>query len=267
MKTDLVTLKIEDNGIALVTLNRPDKLNALNIDMFKTIRNTISQVKNNNCVRVVILTGAGEDFCSGLDIKSVMSNPTSAIRLLFKWLPGNTNLAQKVTNEWRNLNVPVIAAIHGRCWGGGLQIALGADFRIAHPESSLSIMESKWGLIPDMAGNSQIRKLMPIDQALKLTMTAEVLTSVQALDYNLLTEVNESPLVRAHELALTLTEKSPDVIAAIKKLFNNNWNRSDRAIFAKESWYQVKILAGKNQKIATQKALGKDTSYKVRGNW
>lgn len=267
MTTNLVTLNIQDNGVAQVTLNRPDKLNALNLDMFKAINKTISLIDNNKRIRVVILSGAGEDFCSGLDIKSVMSRPINAIKLLFKWLPGNRNLAQKVTNEWRKLNIPVIAAIHGRCWGGGLQIALGADFRIAHQDASLSIMESKWGLIPDMAGNTQVRKLMPIDQAMKLTMTAEVLTAEQALQYNLLTEVTDDPLDRANQLALSLIEKSPDVLAAIKKLYNDNWNGSERALFAKESWYQVKILAGKNQSIATKKALGKDATYKNRGNW
>jgi enoyl-CoA hydratase/carnithine racemase len=168
---------------------------------------------------------------------------------------------------WRELNVPVIAALHGRCWGGGLQIALGADFRIAQPDANLSIMESKWGLIPDMAGNTKIRKLMPIDVAMKLTMTAEVLSAEEALRYNLVTEVNDSALDRANELALTLINKSPDVLAGVKKLFNQNWSSSDRTFFAKESWYQVKILAGKNQKIATKKALGKDAQYKTRMRW
>jgi enoyl-CoA hydratase/carnithine racemase len=267
MTVNIVTLNIKENGIAEVILNRPEKLNSLNIDMFKAIRNTIRQIKKDKTIRVVILSGEGNDFCSGLDIKSVMSKPTSALKLLFKWLPGNRNLAQQVTNEWRNLNAPVIAAIHGRCWGGGLQIALGTDFRIAHTNASLSIMESKWGLIPDMAGNTQVRKLMPIDQALKLTMTAETLTANQALEYNLLTEVHSSPLDRANELALELIEKSPDTLAAIKKLFNDNWNKPERTILAKESWYQVKILTGKNQKIATQKALGKERTYKKRMNW
>jgi len=267
MTSNIVTLDIQENGIAHVLLNRPDKLNALNIEMFTAIKKTICQIKKDKTIRVVILSGKGNDFCSGLDIKSVMSRPTSALKLLFKWLPGNSNLAQKVTSMWRELNVPVIAAIHGRCWGGGLQIALGADFRIAQLNSSLSIMESKWGLIPDMAGNTQIRKLMPIDVAMKLTMTAEVLSAEEALRYNLVTEMHESALDRANELALTLIDKSPDVLAGVKKLFNQNWCRSDRAFFAKESWYQVKILAGKNQKIATKKALGKEAEYKTRMHW
>ncbi|GHB73911.1 enoyl-CoA hydratase [Psychrosphaera saromensis] len=267
MTNSPVTLNISDNGIATVSLNKPEKLNALDIEMFLAIKNTIKSLRKNRQIRVVILTGVGPDFCTGLDVKSVMSKPSSALKLLFKWLPGNSNLAQKVTSMWRELNVPVIAAIHGRCWGGGLQIALGADFRIAQLNSSLSIMESKWGLIPDMAGNTQIRKLMPIDVAMKLTMTAETLTADQALQYNLVTEVHDSALDRANELALKLIEKSPDVLAGVKKLFNQNWSRSDRTFFAKESWYQVKILAGKNQKIATRKALGKEAEYKARMHW
>jgi enoyl-CoA hydratase/carnithine racemase len=267
MTNSPVTLDISDNGIATVSLNKPEKLNALDIEMFLAIKNTIRSLKKNRHIRVVILTGVGPDFCTGLDVKSVMSKTSSALKLLFKWLPGNSNLAQKVTSMWRELNVPVIAALHGRCWGGGLQIALGADFRIAAPNTSLSIMESKWGLIPDMAGNTQIRKLMPIDVAMKLTMTAEVLSAEEALRYNLVTEVNDSALDRANELALTLINKSPDVLAGVKKLFNQNWSSSDRTFFAKETWYQVKILAGKNQKIATRKALGKEAEYKARMHW
>lgn len=263
----IVKLQIDKNGIATVSLNRPDKLNALNLEMFIALNQTIKTLKKDKSLRAVILTGEGDDFCSGLDVKSVIKRPESAFKLLFKWLPGNSNLAQKVSTQWRTLNVPVISAIQGRCWGGGLQIALGTDFRIADKNSSLSIMESKWGLIPDMGGNTQIRKLLPLDVALKLTMTAEELSAEQALKHHLITEVAESPLDRAKQLALELIEKSPDVLAATKKLFNQNWHRSDRTLFAKESWYQIRIILGKNQRVATKKAQGKEAKYATRKNW
>ena len=259
-----VTVSIDQQGIAEVVLNRPEKLNALDMEMFKAINKTINELKNNKQIRVVILHGAGDDFCSGLDIKAVMKSPNSAIRLLAKWLPGNANLAQKVTANWRKLSVPVIAAIHGRCWGGGMQIALGADFRIAAPDSSLSIMEAKWGLIPDMAGNSALAKLMPIDQAMKLTMTAQTFNGNQGQDYQLITEVNDQPLTRARALASELLNTSPDVLAATKKLFYKNWHRSQRNMLGDESWYQIKILAGKNQRIAAQKASGEEKEFKPR---
>lgn len=267
MSNSRVNLSIDKNGIAEVKLNRPDKLNALDMDMFKAINKTISKIKKDKSIRVVIVSGEGADFCSGLDIKAVMKSPTAAIKLLFKWLPGNANLAQKVTAGWRKLPVPVIMAIHGRCWGGGMQIALGGDFRIVHPESSLSIMESRWGLIPDMAGNTALTRLMPIDQAMKLAMTAETFTPQQGVEYQLVTEVNEHPEKAAKELANQLIKRSPDVLAALKKLYQNNWNGSERDMLAKESWYQIKILSGKNQGIAVSREQGKDKPYKPAKNW
>lgn len=263
-KEPRVKLILGNDGIAEVILNRPDKLNALDMDMFHTINQTIKTIKKNKHVKVVILRGEGEDFCSGLDVKSVLKNPMSALKLLAKWLPGNANLAQKVTANWRNLSVPVIAAIHGRCWGGGMQIALGADFRIATPNASLSIMEAKWGLIPDMAGNSALTRQMPMDQAMKLTMTAAKFDGTQGKEYQLITDVAEEPVKAAKRLASELIETSPDVLAATKKLFYKNWHKSERSMRGNESWYQVKILAGKNQKIAAQRASGKDKDFKPR---
>ena len=267
MSNPRVSLSVSDEGIAYVKLNRPDKLNALDMPMFKAINSTITKIQKDKSIRVVIVSGAGEDFCSGLDVKSVMKSASAAVNLLFKWLPGNANLAQKVTARWRDLPVPVIMAIHGRCWGGGMQIALGGDFRIACPEASLSIMESRWGLIPDMAGNTALTRLMPIDQAMKLAMTAETFSGAEALDYNLVTELSESPEQKAKELASQLVKRSPDVLAAIKKLYQNNWNKSQRDMLGKESWYQVRILSGKNQKVAVAREQGKERSYKTPKNW
>lgn len=267
MSEQRVTLSVDENGIAEVKLNRPDKLNALDMPMFKAIEQTIKKIKKNKSIRVVIVSGEGQDFCSGLDIKSVLKHPTSALKLLFKWLPGNANLAQKVTADWRNLQVPVIMAIHGRCWGGGMQIALGGDFRIATQDASFSIMESRWGLIPDMAGNTGLARLMPIDQAMKLAMTAETFNGEQALEYNLLTELSDNPAESAKELAKQLIKRSPDVLAAIKKLYQNNWVNGQRSMLAKESWYQVRILSGKNQKIAVAKEQGKEKDYRQAKSW
>lgn len=267
MSDSRVTLTISDDGIAHVKLNRPEKLNALDMPMFKAINHVISQIKKDKRIRVVIVSGEGGDFCSGLDIKAVMKSPSAALSLLFKWLPGNANLAQKVTAKWRSLPVPVIMAIHGRCWGGGMQIALGGDFRIATAESSLSIMESRWGLIPDMAGNTALTRLMPIDQAMKLAMTAETFSGAQGLEYNLITELSPTPVESAKERAKQLVKRSPDVLAAIKKLYQNNWTRGQRDMLSKESWYQVRILSGKNQKVAVAKEQGKDRNYVKPKNW
>jgi len=267
MPEQRVILTVNENGLAEVMLNRADKLNALDMAMFKAIDNTIRQIRKNKSIRVVIVYGDGDDFCSGLDVKSVMGSMNNAVSLLFKWWPGRSNLAQKVTSNWRKLPVPVIMAIQGRCWGGGMQIALGGDFRFCSPDASLSVMESHWGLIPDMAGNKVLSQLMPLDKAMKLAMTAEKLSSESALDFGLVTEVHETPLEAARKFANELVNKSPDVLAAIKKLYTNNWHKTESNMLAKESWYQVRILSGKNQGIATQRAMGKHKEFKARKNW
>jgi enoyl-CoA hydratase/carnithine racemase len=255
MSENLVNLSIEE-GIAIVTLNRPVKHNALNIEMFQAIDKIIKGIKVNRHVRVVIVSGAGENFCSGLDVKSVLANKNNGLKLLWKWLPGNANLAQRVSIGWRRLNVPVIMALHGKCWGGGMQIALGGDFRIAAPDSSLSIMESRWGLIPDMGGTPALLECVAGDQAMKLAMTSETVDASQALSIGLITQVSNTPLQAAKVLAKQLLERSPDTNRVIKHLYHKIWSVNERTILAKETLNQLKIIAGKNQRIAVKRELG-----------
>ena len=268
MNEECTTLRIEDD-IAFVTLNRPEKRNALDMEMFRSIDKISRRIKQDRGVRAVIVQANGEDFCSGLDIKSVMSNKLSALSLLAKWLPGKANLAQRVSYNWRKIPVPVIMVIQGRCWGGGLQIALGADFRFSTPGASFSIMEGKWGLIPDMGANLALRELVTKDVALKLTMTAEVISAQAALDYGIITHVSDQPLQDALQLAGQIKERSPDAVAAVKKLYHQNWFRAEWLMLAKESYYQVKILLGNNQGKAIKKQLDpeKKVSYLPRKKW
>lgn len=234
------------NNIAHVKLNRPDKLNALDMAMFMAIRNTIKTLRKNRDIRAIIVSGNGDDFCSGLDVKSIMKSPKNMIKLLFKASPWRSNLAQVVSTGWQDIAVPVICVIQGRCWGGGLQIALGADFRFATPDSSLSILEGKWGLIPDMGGTVALRDLIAIDQAKKLAMTAEMFTGEQAHALNLVTEVTNTPMADAQAFALSLMSQSPDAVAANKRLYNKSWNSSKGWALFRESYYQLRILMGKN---------------------
>jgi enoyl-CoA hydratase/carnithine racemase len=262
MSSNRVQLTI-DAGIAIVTLNRPDKHNALDMPMFRAIKQVIQQLKTNRQVRVVIVRGAGESFCSGLDVKSVMNNKADALKLLWKWWPGQANLAQYVTIGWRRLSVPVIMVLHGKCWGGGMQIALGGDFRIAAPDTSLSIMEAKWGLIPDMAGTPTLKENMALDQAMKLAMTAEIVDAQQALTLNLITSVADAPFDEAIKLAEQLVERSPDTNRTIKQMYHKIWSPRDRKILAQETTNQWRVLLGKNRQIAVKKALGKtDIEYR-----
>ncbi|GIU23591.1 crotonase/enoyl-CoA hydratase family protein [Shewanella schlegeliana] len=264
MTHDLVLIT-KKNGIAYVSLNRPEKYNALNYKLFKEIDLCIKTLAKDRALTAVVLFGEGGNFSSGLDVKSVMSSPLDAVKLLFKFLPGNANLAQRVSIGWRRLPVPVIAVLEGVCYGGGMQIVLGADFRIAAPDCKMSIMEAKWGLVPDMAGFAGLRELMPKDQALKLTMSAEVLSAQQALSINLVTAVEADPLAAATALATKLARTSPDANAAIKHSINKNWTAPVRHLLSRESWYQVRLLLGKNRVIAALRQTKKpDKPYRNR---
>jgi enoyl-CoA hydratase/carnithine racemase len=262
-----VSLTFEEN-IATLSLSRPDKRNALDMAMFVELRDAIKTLKRNRTLRGVLLIGEGEDFCSGLDVKSVLTSSSNALRLLWKWLPGQPNLAQFVSVGFRQLSVPVVCAIHGRCWGGGLQIALGADFRITSPSASLSIMEGKWGLIPDMGGTLALRELLPADHAMYLAMSAKEITADEALGMHLVTEVHEDPIARGRALLEELCQRSPDSLAAVKKLYQRAWHHNDRGILARETWYQLRILSGKNQQIATKRATkDPDKPFVPRKHW
>ena len=246
-------LERDEYQIATVTLNRPDKRNALDLPMFQAIDRCQRELKKDRQLRAVIVTGSGEDFCSGLDLKSAMASPGNGLRLLRKWLPGNANLAQRVSVGWRRLPVPVIFALHGRCWGGGLQIALGGDFRLASPDCSVAVMESRWGLVPDMAGNLVLRELLGKDHALELAMSARVVDSAEALELGLLTRVVDRPVDHARELALSFCNRSPDAVAAIKRLYHRHWHNADRRMLAAETWAQIRMLLKPNRAIAVRR--------------
>jgi enoyl-CoA hydratase/carnithine racemase len=153
--------------------------------------------------------------------------------------------------------VPVIAAVEGHCYGGGLQLALAADFRIAVPDSEWSVLEARWGLIPDMSGIRSLAELVGIDTAKKLTMTAQMLSGKEACDLGLVTELATDPVAAAYDLAREIALRSPDSVAATKRLFNRTWNSSPRATFARERAEQVVLLAVANTRAARNAAFKK----------
>ena len=258
---DRVLISIE-RGIAEVRLNRADKRNALDLDMFTAIVSAQRAVRKARGVRAVVLCAEGEDFSSGLDVKALMASRTGMWKLMWKWWPWNPNLAQQTATGWRRLPVPVIAAVQGRCWGGGLQVALGADYRYAHPSASLSIMEGKWGLIPDMGGTLAFRELMPCDQAMRLAMTAEVLDAAAAVKLGLVSEISDDPLRDARALAAALAQRSPDAVRAVKRLYRKSWRGSEGSALLRETCYQWKVLAGPNQRIAVRRQQGEDIDFR-----
>lgn len=254
----LITLSI-DAGIATVTFDRAEKLNALSFDSFIQLDSIIKQLKKEKSLRLVIIEANGNDFCTGLDVKSISRSALTMVKLLFKWLPGNANLAQRVTLGWQEIKAPVICKIHGRCFGGGMQIALGADFRLASKDAQLSIMETRWGLTPDMAGSVMLQGLMPYDQALKLTHLADPIDAKTALSLNLVTEVCDDLDKRCEQLKDALLEKSPDALAANKRTYQKHMLVNRRKLLAAETLNQIKILRGKNVKRAINNRL-KDES-------
>jgi enoyl-CoA hydratase/carnithine racemase len=268
----IVTTTFKSNGIAHVQLNRPKKMNALDLAMFEAIAETAERLAKDKSVRAVILSGQGRAFCTGLDVKSIATktNPLTSIKkLLSKRYPDDqtavSNLAQDVGYLWRAVPAPVIAAIHGMCYGGGLQIALGADMRFCTLDCKLSIMEAKWGLIPDMSGSVTLRELLPIDVAKELTFTGRIISGEEAAKLNLVTRCVQDPLQEAEKVALEIVQKSPDAVAAAKKLFQKNWvSQSEADALNYEMELQKTLLGSWNQIAASADNFGVSVPYLSR---
>lgn len=247
---DIVLIDLA-GGVATVTLNRPEKKNALSMEMFTAIAEAGEGLKAVAGLRAVILTGAGGDFCAGLDFAAMgqLATDLDAIRArLATPLPGGkANWFQKPSTVWAELPVPVIAAIQGVCLGGGLQIALGADIRLARPDARLSIMESRWGLIPDMGITQSLPRLMRADHAKRLMMTAEMVTGERAAALGLVTELAEDPMADARALAAGIAARSPDAVAGIKRLVDSTWTLPEGEGLAVEAALQAPIIGAPNQ--------------------
>ncbi|MEM9437039.1 MAG: crotonase/enoyl-CoA hydratase family protein [Pseudomonadota bacterium] len=237
------------DGIATVTLNRPEKKNAMSIELLSLVRETCESLREQKGLRAVILTGAGGVFSAGIDITmmgSMASNVDDLKARMAQTDESGANEFQSPNTCWASLPVPVIAAIDGICFGAGMQLALGADFRIAHPTTRMSIMEAKWGLIPDMGITQSLPKLMGADQAKMLMMTGRELTGEEALAVGLVTETTETPLARALELAETFVLKNPDALAASKKLVDETWSSGGKEALLLEASLQSPLMGSPN---------------------
>jgi enoyl-CoA hydratase/carnithine racemase len=250
-----VTLEL-DPPVAIVTLTRPDKHNALDLTMIDAITAAAMRLLSEHPVRAVVLNGAGPSFCSGLDLGSVAaSGGLETFRaMLDEPVP---NYFQRAAHSWIDVPVPVIAAIHGSCLGGGLQIALAADIRIATPDARLSVMEAHWGLIPDMSITRTLPRLVGIDVAKELTYTARVISGQEAAHLGLVTRVAADPLAEALELAREIATRSPDAVRRAKRLFDESWNGAASATLALEAELQGELIGTPNQLAAVQARLMK----------
>jgi len=249
-----------DAHVAEVRLTRPDKHNALDAAMFEGIVAAIEQVAATPGVRAVVLHGEGPSFCSGLDIASFMTGPVSTGDLLSRGDGEVANLAQRVAYDWTQLPVPVIAAIHGACFGGGLQIALGADIRVAAPDARLSVMEIRWGLVPDMAITQTLPRLVAMDVAKELVFTGRRLSGDEAKEAGLVTQVAADPLAAARELAAEIASKSPDAIRAGKRLLRETWLARPAEALLLESELQTALLGSPNQLAAVTAGVTKQAA-------
>ena len=242
-----VTLSI-DGHIAQVTLNRPDKANALNLEMFDALGDAGNELASDPSLRAVVLHGAGANFCAGIDVD--LFRQTDAIvnaQTMAPVEPSPANRFQRAAYAWRELPVPVICAISGVAFGGGLQIALGADLRYATADARLSIMEIKWGLIPDMAISTTLRGIVPVDRVKELAWTGRPVGGDEALQLGLVTALHDDPLAAAMQTAATICERSPDAIRSMKQLFNSAWQMSEADALALEAELQIGVFGRYNQ--------------------
>jgi enoyl-CoA hydratase/carnithine racemase len=256
MSDDRVQIKIAAGGVATVTMVRADKHNALDQAMFEGLTNAAGQLAGDVSVRAVVLHGEGKSFCSGLDIASFMSGQGGTGVLLERDSDRLANFAQRVAYDWSLVPAPVVAAIHGNCFGGGLQIALGADIRIAAPDAKLSIMEIKWGLVPDMGITQTLPRLVPIDVAKELTFSGRIVSGSEALALGLVTRNSDDPLASALALAEEIAQKSPDAVRAAKRLYDETWVSDDAAAALKrESELQTGLIGKPNQLAAVMAGM------------
>lgn len=245
--SDTVELSIEGH-VAHVTLNRSDKHNAINLEMFEALGAVGEQLMSQRSVRAVVLRGAGDNFCAGIDT-SIFQQSGSVIDAQ-TMAPGESspaNVFQRAAYVWREIPMPVICAITGVAYGAGLQIALGADLRYARPDARMAIMEIKWGLIPDMAISTTLRDILAIDRVKELAWSGRIINGEEALQLGLVTALHDDPQAAATQTALAISAKSPDAIQAMKRLFNSAWHKSEAEALALEAELQLSVIGQENQ--------------------
>ena len=258
--SDRVTIDIK-NHVAELTLNRPEKHNAVDLAMFEALIDAGESLAGNSDVRAVVMHGAGDNFCAGIDLSIFQGGGLDSLdKNAFRPRDGSpANFFQSAAYVWRALPIPVIAAIEGVAFGAGLQIALGADIRYATPNAKLSIMEIKWGIIPDMAITATLRDIMPADRVKQLAYSGCIIAGSEAELLGLITTVHDDPLDAAQNLAEEIAGKSPDAVRAIKTLVNSAWHDTVEDALQREAKLQMALLGKPNQTEAVMANLEKRT--------
>lgn len=232
-------------------------MNAINLEMLDEVIAAADALKGAE-INCVVISGEGRAFCAGIDIVSLSSLMGKDMEeVLVKRSHGDANRFQQFALAWRDLDVPVIAALHGVCFGAGLQLAAGADMRIAAPDTKLSIMEMKWGLIPDMGGMVLLPHLLRSDVLRRLTYTAEVIEAHQAEAWGLVTEIADDPLARAMELAGLIAAQSPSAIRAAKTVIGLAETAPKADVLMAESVEQAALIGKPDQMAAIARGMAK----------
>ena len=255
-----VSVAVSDQ-IAEVRLDRSDKLNALDPAMFDALIEAGERLRRVRGLRAVVLHGAGRAFCAGLDMASFAAMASGrrdgVPNDLLARTHGAANMPQQAALVWRGISVPVIAAIHGVAFGGGFQIALGADVRYVAPDAKLSILEIKWGLVPDMGGVALMRELARGDVIRELSFTGRQFSGVEAVAYGFATAVHTDPLAAARATAAEIASKSPEAVRALKRLLNASADANSVAILLAESKEQAALIGSPNQIEAVRAGVEK----------
>jgi enoyl-CoA hydratase/carnithine racemase len=258
---DRVTITMLDGGIADVRMNRPDKMNALDPAQWDAITGAIDRLNAMAGLRVVVLSGEGRAFCAGLDLGSMAGDrdpgTSSSGHSLADRTRGIANHAQYAAWGWRELPVPVIAAVHGVAFGAGSQIMAAADIRIVHPDTRIAIMEMKWGLVPDVAGMALWRTQVADDVLREMIYTNRQFSGTEAKALGFATHVDPDPLARALELAREIAGKNPHAVRGAKRLCNLAASASDAALLQAESDEQIKVIRTPNQVEAVMAEMQK----------
>jgi len=245
------------DGVVELSLSRADKMNALDPAMFAALVAAGEQLRHDTAVRAVVISGKGRAFCAGLDMQSFGDMDGTVSKDLVTRTHGIANAPQHVAYVWRQVPVPVIAAVHGAAFGGGLQVALGADVRIVAPDTKMSVMEIKWGLVPDMAGMVLMRELARADVVRELTYTGRIFLGEEALYIGFATRLAADPLAEALQMAHDIATKNPDAIRANKRLLNASLSMSAADLLMAESVEQQRLIGSANQTEAVRANLEK----------
>ena len=248
-----------DDGIADVRLVRAAKHNGLDWSMFESLNAAIDELREAEDLRAVVLSGEGPSFCAGLDFKSFMSGEGEVGDGFARRGGEAANFGQRVAYGWRELPVPVIAALHGACLGGGLQIALAADIRLAAADTRMSVMEIRYGLVPDMSLSQTLPGLVRDDVARELTYTGRMVEAGEAAELGLVTRIVEGPHAEALELAAAIASASPEAIRSAKRLLGEARRVAPAQGLALEAELQQALIGSPAQLAAVAEALGSKT--------